>query len=145
MLHWIAVGRNVELQWCGEGFCDHENFQEQSAVLGKTREGQIWIGTNVPSVREAGCFLWLGCWMLPRVPGSNRQESFVVTPVDMLAVEVTNIQTGVWERRYGRWCESLVWRFVDVNYLVSCDIYAQPLSSLIVLETDRPVTIPTAR
>jgi len=62
----------------------------------------------------------------------------------MLAVEVTNIQTGVWERRDGRWCESRVWRFVDVNDLVSCDVYSQP-QSLIVLKTDRPATIPIAR
>jgi len=62
----------------------------------------------------------------------------------MLAVEVANVQTGVWERRDGRWCESRVWRFVDVNDLISCDVCTQPLS-LIVLETDRPVTIPTAR
>jgi len=51
-----------------------------------------------------------------------------VTPVDMLDVEVVNIQTGVWERRDGRWCESRIWRFVDVNDLISCDVYAQPLS-----------------
>jgi len=64
----------------------------------------------------------------------------------MLAVEVTNIQTGVWERRDGRWCESRAWRFVDIDDLVSCN--AQRLrtttQSLIDLETDRPVTIPTA-
>ena len=41
------------------------------------------------------------------------RRCFVVTPVDMLAVEVTNVQTGVWERRYGRWCESRAWKFVD--------------------------------
>jgi len=63
-----------------------------------------------------------GCWMLPRSPNSHRQGCFVVTPVDMLAVEVTNIQTGIWERRDGRWCESQAWRFVYVN------VYAQPLS-----------------
>ena len=52
----------------------------------------------------------------------------VVTPVDMLAAEVANIQTGVWERRDGRWGESRAWMFVDVDDLVSCDVYAQPLS-----------------
>jgi len=40
----------------------------------------------------------------------------------MLAVEVANIQTGVWERRDGRWCESRAWRFVDVD-----DLIFQPL------------------
>ena len=37
----------------------------------------------------------------------------------MLPVEVTNVQTGVWEHRDGRWCESRAWRFVEVNDLVS--------------------------
>jgi len=46
----------------------------------------------------------------------------------MLAAEVANIQTGVWERRDGRWGESRAWMFVDVDDLVSCDVYAQPLS-----------------
>jgi len=52
----------------------------------------------------------------------------VVTPIDMLATEVANIQTGVWERRNGRWSGSRAWRFVDVDNLVSCDVYAQPPS-----------------
>ena len=30
-----------------------------------------------------------------------------------------------------------------ILYPVSCDIYAQPTKSLIVLETDQPVSIPT--
>ena len=65
---------------------------------------------------------------------------FAVTPVDMLAVEVANIQSGVWGRRDGHRCESRVLRFVDVN------MYPQPLClSLLALEIDRPVTIPTAR
>jgi len=42
----------------------------------------------------------------------------------MLAVEVINIQTGVWELRDGRWCESRAWMFADVNDLVSCNVYA---------------------
>ena len=52
----------------------------------------------------------------------------VVTPVDVLAIEVANVQAEVWERRDGRWSESRAWRFVDVDDLVSCDVYAQPLS-----------------
>jgi len=63
----------------------------------------------------------------------------------MLATEVANIHTRVWEHRDGRWCGLRVWRFVDVNDLISCDIYTQPLKSLIALETNRLVTIPTAR
>ena len=54
----------------------------------------------------------------------------------MLAIEVANIQTGVCECRDGRWSESRAWRFVDFDDLVSCDVYTQPLKSLIVLETD---------
>jgi len=46
----------------------------------------------------------------------------------MLAVEVANMQTEVWKWRDGRWGESRAWRFVDVDDLVSCDVYSQPLS-----------------
>ena len=45
----------------------------------------------------------------------------------MLAIEVTNVQTGVWERRDWRRSESHAWRFVDVDDVVTCDVYAQPL------------------
>jgi len=32
----------------------------QSAVLAETREGQVWVGADVPSIREkAGCFPWV--------------------------------------------------------------------------------------
>ena len=55
-------------------------------------------------------------------------DGWVVTPVDVLAIEVANVQAGVWERRYGCWCESRTWTFVDVDDLVSCNVYAQPLS-----------------
>jgi len=80
----------------------------QSAVLAETREGQVRVGADVPSVREkTSCFLWViqqskvvGCcpaWS----PGSHRQEMFCCNPVDMLAVEVINVQSGVWERGDG--------------------------------------------
>ena len=38
--------------------------------------------------------------MLPRRPGSRRavRRCFVVTPVDMFALEATDTKTGVWER-----------------------------------------------
>ena len=45
----------------------------------------------------------------------------VITPAEMLAVEVANIQDGLWKRRDGRWCESQAWRFVDVDDLIPCD------------------------
>ena len=61
----------------------------------ETREGQIRIGVDVPRPREEiGYFLWA-------VQQSKVVGYFVVTPVDMLAVEVANIQTGVWERQDG--------------------------------------------
>ena len=53
---------------------------------------------------------------------------FVVTTVNVLPIEVANVQAGVWERRNGRWSESHAWRFEDDDDLVSCDVYAQPLS-----------------
>jgi len=55
---------------------------------------------------------------------------FFVNPVDMLAVEVNNIQTGVLERRDDHWCESRELRFVDVNDLMSCNVYAQMLRKM---------------
>ena len=64
--------------------------------------------------------------MLPRSPGVR--GCCVVTPVDMLAIEVASVQTGVWERRDGRTRESRAGMFVDVDDLVICDVYAQPLS-----------------
>jgi len=42
--------------------------------------------------------------MLPGVQTLTVRKCLVVTPVDMFVVEVANIQTGVWERRDGRWC-----------------------------------------
>ena len=84
--------------------------------------------SDIPSVRgDTGCFLWViqqskvvGC--CPGVQALTIRRCFVVTPVDMLAVEVANIQDGVWERRDGRRCESRAWRFVDVDDLISCDV-----------------------
>jgi len=30
--------------------------------------------------------------------------------------------------KHGHWCESRAWRFIDVNDLVTCNVYAQRLS-----------------
>ena len=106
----------------------------QSAVLVETRKSQVRVGADIPLVREeSGCFVWViqqskvvGC--CPGVQALTVRRCFVVTPVDMLAVEVTNIQGGVFEHRHGRWCESWAWRFTDVNDLASCAVYAQPLN-----------------
>jgi len=67
---------------------------------GETREGQILVGAGVPSVREeAGCFLRViqqskvvGC--CPDVQALIIRRCFVVTPVDVLTVEVANKQEG---------------------------------------------------
>ena len=99
---------------------------------GSQRSGLV--GADVATAREkTGCFLWVvqqskvvGCY--PRVQALTVQGCCIVTPVDVLAIEVANIQTGTWERRDGRWSESRAWRFVDIDDFVSCDIYAQPLS-----------------
>ena len=104
------------------------------AVLTETREDQVWVGADVPLLREeASCFLWVvqqskvvGC--CPGIQALTVRGYFVVTLVGMVAVEVANMQAGVWERRDGRWCESRAWMFVDVNDLIAFDVYAQPLS-----------------
>ena len=80
--------------------------------------------------REKKLAVFFGLYKSPRlldVAQESRLSSSgdVVTPVDMLAVEVANIQTGVWERRDGCWGESRAWRFVDVDDLVPCAVYAQ--------------------
>jgi len=116
--------------------CDRGNFPRThlSAVLAETREGQVWVGANVPTAREeTGCFLWVvqqskvvACCR--GVQALTVRGCCVVTTVDMLAVEVTNVQTGVWESQDGRWSKSRTWRFVDVDDLATCDVQAQPLS-----------------
>jgi len=106
----------------------------QLAVLAKARKCQVWVGADVPTAgEETACFLWVvqqskvvGC--CPGVQALTVCGCSVVTPVDMLAIEVTNILAGLWERRDSCWSESRTWRFVDVDNLVTCDVYAQPLS-----------------
>jgi len=44
--------------------------------------------------------------MLPGVQALTVRRCFVVTPIDMLVIEVASVQAGVWERRDGRWDES---------------------------------------
>jgi len=93
-----------------------------------------WVGADVPKAREeTGCFLWfvqqtkvVGC--CPGVQALAVRGCCVVTPVEMLSIEVASVQTGAWERRDGRRSESRAWRFVDVDDLATCDAYTQPLS-----------------
>jgi len=76
-------------------------YGRQSAVRAETCEGQLRIGADVPTAREETCcFLRVvqqskvvGCF--PGLQTLIIRGCFVVTPVDMLAVEVANIQTGV--------------------------------------------------
>ena len=70
------------------------------------------VGADVPSEREeTGCFLCVvqqskvaGC--CPGVQALTVRGCCVVTPVDVLAIEVANVQAGVWERRDGCRSES---------------------------------------
>ena len=114
------------------------NFQEHVCpgigCLGRNsrRPGLGWCRRSIGERRN--CFFhWaieqskiVGC--CPRVQPLTVRRCFVVAPVEMLAVEVANIQTGVWEGRDGRWCKSRAWRFLDFDDLISCDVYVQPLS-----------------
>jgi len=125
-------------------------FVWQSAVLAETRWGQVWIGADVPMARgETGCFIWViqqskvvGC--CPGVQALTVRRCLVITLVDMLAVEVANIQD--WGVGMSGW--SLVWvASVKVcrrwwSYILR--LLRTTTQSLIVLETDWPVTIPTA-
>ena len=68
------------------------------------------------------------CWMLPRYACSHRQEVFCCNPT--WYVGNWSHQHTDWglERRDDRWCEMWEWRFVDVNDLISYDVYAQQLN-----------------
>jgi len=97
--------------------CDRGNFLEHVCpAVGcpgrNSRRPGLSIGADVPSMREeAGCFLWViqqpkvvGCCL--GVQALTVRGCSVVAPVNMLAVVVANIQTGVWERPDSRRCES---------------------------------------
>jgi len=125
----------------------------QLVVLAETREGQVLVGANVPTVREeAGCFVWVvqprlvqGYWMLPRSPDSHRPVMLCCNP---------SWSAGNWSRQRTAWSVgtsgwSLEWvASVEVcRRWRSCKLrrLRTTTQSLIDLETDRPVTIPTAR
>ena len=138
-LHRISVGRNLESRWRYEGggvvtagtFLGHICPAVGCPGWNSWRPGPGWCRRSISERRN-----WLlpfgyttvqGCWMLPGIQALTVRGCFVVAPVDMLAVEVTNIYTGLyWERWDGRRCESRAWMFVDVNGLIYCHVYTQP-------------------
>jgi len=79
--------------------------------LGRNLPRSVPGWCRIPFVRgEIGCFLWViqqsrVVGYCPGVQTLTVKGCVVITPVDMLAVEVANTQTGVWERRDGRWYE----------------------------------------
>ena len=95
----------------------------QSVVLAVICKRLVRVVADVPLVRqETGYSLWvmqqvkvIGC--CPGVLTLTIRRCFAAVQVDMLAVEVTNIQTEVWEHQNGRRCESQGWNFLDVNDL----------------------------
>ena len=95
------------------------------------RPGLGWCRRS--NLQKKKLAVYFGLYSRPRLLDVAQESGLspsrdVVTPVDMLAIEVTNVQTGVWELRDGRWSKSRVWKFVDVDDLVTCDVYAHQLS-----------------
>jgi len=76
------------------------------AVLAEAREGQVWVGTNVLTAQKklAVSFALYNSPRLLDVAQESRlsPSGDVVTLVDVLAIEVANVQAGVWERRDDR-------------------------------------------
>jgi len=110
--------------------CDRESFPRtrlSGSRLSWPKLAKARSGWCRPSIGERRSWLFLlgyttvhvvGC--CPGVQALTVRRRFVVTLVDMLAAEVSNIQARVWEGWDCRWCESRAWRFVDVNDLISC-------------------------
>ena len=130
--HRIALGRNLSFGGVMQGgrCCDRESFPRtrlSGSRLSWPKLAKARSGWCRPSIGERRSWLFLlgyttvhvvGC--CPGVQALTVRRRFVVTLVDMLAAEVSNIQARVWEGWDCRWCESRAWRFVDVNDLISC-------------------------
>jgi len=122
--------------------CDHRNFP-------RTHLSGSWLSWPKLAKATSGlvsAFQWqekklavsFGLYISPRLLDVAQESRLSLSgdvllrlqlpAVDMLAAEVANIQTGVWERWDGHWGESRAWRFVAVDDLVSCDVHAQLLS-----------------
>jgi len=117
--------------------CDRENFPRvrlSGSRLSWPRLAKAGPGL-VPTFqrREKKLSVSFGLYNSPRLLDVAQESRLspsrdVVNPVDVLAIEVAKVQAGVWEHRDGRGSKSRAWRFVDVDDLVFCDVYAQPLS-----------------
>ena len=85
----LTAGTFLENVWPEVG-CPGRNSQ---------RQDQGWcrcsIGERGNWLLPLGHTAVEGCWCCPGVQALMVKECFVVTPVDMLAVEVANIQAGV--------------------------------------------------
>jgi len=140
--HVGAVGRWLfwhERRWVSRGFeMGHTAEIQDDSSLGPPMAFLAW-GSQLLVLFSRSLEFWAGAcrsWgsrrkvvgCCPGVQALAVRGCCVGTPVDMLAIEVANVQTGVWERRDGRMSESRAWRFVDVDDLVICDVYTQPLS-----------------
>ena len=158
-LRRIAVGRNLEFGGVmREGrCCDHGNFPRTRLSgsrlswpkLAKARSGLVstfhrWeekLGVSFVLSKVVGCTIVQGCWMLPGSPGYCRQM-FCCNP---------NWHVGSWSRQRTDWGVGTSWW--SLVWMASVEICRRWWSfilrrlrttSLIILETDRPVTIPTA-
>jgi len=82
---------------------------QQSAVLPRLASARSGL---VPTFqrREKKLAVSFGLYISPRLLDVAQESRLspsgdVATPVDILAIEDANIQTGVWERMDGRWSE----------------------------------------
>ena len=127
--HRIAADRNLELRWCYKGrpgtFLEHVCPAVGCPGRNSRRPGLGWWRRSIGERRS-----WLfplyyttdqGWWMLPGVQ-AHRQEMFCCNPT---------WHVGNWSHQHTDWgVGTSGWElgFVDVNDLVSCNVYAQPLS-----------------
>jgi len=77
--------------------------------MADTREGQVRVERRWEKELAAsfGSYNSQSPLMVDQEARPSPSGYFAVAPVDMLAPEVANIQSGVWGRRDGRRCESL--------------------------------------
>ena len=90
------------------------------------------VGAYIPSMREdVGYSLSvvkqlkvLGCW--PGWKALTVRRCWTLHPqltCCLLKSPLHRLQTGVWESRDSRWCVSQGWRLLELNDVISCEIY----------------------